>query len=44
MEAIKMKGSKFNKIKNLKYKDFENLEINRKKKANKPTRKKETEH
>jgi len=37
-----MKGSKFNKLKNIKYKDFENIEINRKKKANKPTRKRET--
>lgn len=38
-----MKNSKLSKAKNIKYQDFEKLEIIRRKKSNKPTRKRETE-
>lgn len=38
-----MKKVKFNKFKSPKNFDFERVDLNRKKKANKPTRKKESE-
>jgi hypothetical protein len=38
-----MKKAKFNKFKSPKVFDFERIDLNRKKKANKPNRKKETE-